>query len=66
MRFRKINRVNAIIAKFLIILKSQSNRATLRSDPTQGCGIIRWKKAAGMSLFFYADSLAFSPNIPSG
>ena len=34
-RFRKINRVNAIIAKFLTILKLQPNRATLRSDPTQ-------------------------------
>lgn len=33
--FRKINRVNAIIAKFLTILKLQPNRATLRSDPTQ-------------------------------
>ena len=34
-RFRKINRVNAIIAKFLTILKLQPNRATLRSDLTQ-------------------------------
>jgi len=33
--FRKINRVNAIIAKFLTILKLQPNRATLRSDLTQ-------------------------------
>ena len=32
---RKINRVNAIIAKFLTILKLQPNRATLRSDLTQ-------------------------------
>ena len=34
-RFRKINRVNAIIAKFLTILKLQPNMATLRSDLTQ-------------------------------
>lgn len=34
-RVRKINRVNAIIAKFLTILKLQPNRATLRSDLTQ-------------------------------
>ena len=34
-RFRKINRVNAIIAKFLTILKLQPNGATLRSDLTQ-------------------------------
>ena len=34
-KFRKINRVNAIIAKFLTILKLQPNRATLRSDLTQ-------------------------------
>ena len=34
-RFRKINRVNAIIAKFLTILKFQPNRATLRSNLTQ-------------------------------
>ena len=33
--FRKINRVNEIIAKFLTILKLQPNRATLRSDLTQ-------------------------------
>ena len=33
--FRKINRVNAIIAKFLTILKLQPNRATLRNDLTQ-------------------------------
>ena len=33
--FRKINRVNAIIAKFLTILKLQPNRATLRSGLTQ-------------------------------
>ena len=32
---RKINCVNAIIAKFLTILKLQPNRATLRSDLTQ-------------------------------
>lgn len=31
----KINRVNAIIAKFLTILKLQPNRATLRNDLTQ-------------------------------
>ena len=35
MWFRKINRVNAIIAKILTILKMQPKRATLRSDPTQ-------------------------------
>ena len=35
MWFRKINRVNAIIAKFLTILKLQPNRATLRNDLTQ-------------------------------
>ena len=35
LRFRKINRVNAIIAKFLTILKLQPNRATLRSGLTQ-------------------------------
>ena len=29
------DRVNAIIAKFLTILKLQPNMATLRSDPTQ-------------------------------
>ena len=34
-RVRKINRVNAIIAKFLTILKLQPNSATLRSDLTQ-------------------------------
>ena len=33
--FRKINRVNAIIAKFLTILKLQPNRATLGSGLTQ-------------------------------
>ena len=33
--FQKINRVNAIIAKFLTILKLQPNMATLRSDLTQ-------------------------------
>ena len=37
--FRKINRVNAIIAKFLTILKLQPNKATLRSDPTQAVKI---------------------------
>ena len=33
------DRVNAIIAKFLTILKLQPNKATLRSDPTQAVKI---------------------------
>ena len=37
--FRKINRVNAIIAKFLTILKLQPNRSTLRNDLTQAVKI---------------------------
>ena len=37
--FRKINRVNEIIAKFLTILKLQPNRSTLRNDLTQAVKI---------------------------
>ena len=52
--FRKINRVNAIIAKFLTILKLQPNRATLRSGLTQAVrknGGKRRQKCRRFSIF---------------
>ena len=44
--------------------KIAAKQGNAEERPYAGCGIIRWKAAAEMSLFFYADSFAFSPDIP--